>query len=161
MSRRRQWQPTPVLLPGKSHRRRSLVGCSPWGREEPNTTEQLSSSRSSSSVFNTSLSFLTSGWQLSEFCINKSFIFHYNFTTCLCVSISIVFPAFGFSVNRIKLYVYFSDCFCSTSFLRFICIDACSYHSSSWLYSILLQNAYHGLSIQLWTFRLFLVLLLL
>ena len=28
---RRQWQPTPVLLPGKSHGRRSLVGCSPWG----------------------------------------------------------------------------------------------------------------------------------
>ena len=31
-SRRRQWRPTPVLLPGKSHGRRSLVGCSPWGR---------------------------------------------------------------------------------------------------------------------------------
>ena len=30
--RRRQWHLTPVLLPGKSHRRRSLVGCSPWGR---------------------------------------------------------------------------------------------------------------------------------
>ena len=30
--RRRQWQPTPVLLPGKSHGWRSLVGCSPWGR---------------------------------------------------------------------------------------------------------------------------------
>ena len=30
---RRQWQPTLVLLPGKSHGRRSLVGCSPWGRE--------------------------------------------------------------------------------------------------------------------------------
>ena len=29
---RRQWHPTPVLLPGKSHGRRSLVGCSPWGR---------------------------------------------------------------------------------------------------------------------------------
>ena len=28
---RRQWHPTPVLLPGKSHERRSLVGCSPWG----------------------------------------------------------------------------------------------------------------------------------
>ena len=28
---RRQWQPTPVLLPGKSHGWRSLVGCSPWG----------------------------------------------------------------------------------------------------------------------------------
>ena len=31
-SRRRQWHPTPVLLPGKSHGWRSLVGCSPWGR---------------------------------------------------------------------------------------------------------------------------------
>ena len=39
--RRRQWQPTPVLLPGKSHGRRSLVGCSPWGHTESDTTEQL------------------------------------------------------------------------------------------------------------------------
>ena len=39
--RRRQWQPTPVLLPGKSHGRRSLVGCSPWGPEESDTTERL------------------------------------------------------------------------------------------------------------------------
>ena len=31
MKRRRQWHPTPVLLPGKSHGQRSLVGCSPWG----------------------------------------------------------------------------------------------------------------------------------
>ena len=38
---RRQWQPTPVLLPGKSHGRRSLEGCSPWGRWESDTTEQL------------------------------------------------------------------------------------------------------------------------
>jgi len=38
---RRQWHPTPVLLPGKSHRRRSLVGCSSWGREELDTTERL------------------------------------------------------------------------------------------------------------------------
>ena len=30
--RRRQWHPTPALLPGKSHGQRSLVGCSPWGR---------------------------------------------------------------------------------------------------------------------------------
>ena len=39
--RRRQWQPTPVFLPGKSHGWRSLVGCSPWGRLELDTTEQL------------------------------------------------------------------------------------------------------------------------
>ena len=37
----RQWQPTPVLLPGKSYGRRSLVGCSPWGRYESDTTERL------------------------------------------------------------------------------------------------------------------------
>ena len=35
------WSPTPVLLPGKSHGRRSLVGCSPWGRQESDTTEHL------------------------------------------------------------------------------------------------------------------------
>ena len=38
---RRQWHPTPVLLPGKSHGRRSLVGYSPWGCEESDMTEQL------------------------------------------------------------------------------------------------------------------------
>ena len=38
---RRQWHPTPVLLPGKSHGQRSLVGWSPWGRWESDTTEQL------------------------------------------------------------------------------------------------------------------------
>ena len=38
---RRQWQPTPVLLPGKSHGQRSLVGCSPWGCEELDRTERL------------------------------------------------------------------------------------------------------------------------
>ena len=37
----RQWQPIPVLLPGKSHRQRSLVGCSPWGCQESDMTEQL------------------------------------------------------------------------------------------------------------------------
>ena len=39
--RRRQWQPTPVLLPGESHGWRSLVGCSPWDREESDTAERL------------------------------------------------------------------------------------------------------------------------
>ena len=41
LSWRRQWQPTPVLLAGKSHGRRRLVGCSPLGREESDTTEWL------------------------------------------------------------------------------------------------------------------------
>ena len=38
---RRQWHPTPVLLPGKSHGQRSLVGCSPWGRWGSDMTEWL------------------------------------------------------------------------------------------------------------------------
>ena len=41
LHRRRQWHPTPVLLPGKSHGWQSLVGCSPWGCEESDTTERL------------------------------------------------------------------------------------------------------------------------
>ena len=41
MFQRRQWHPTLVLLPGKSHGRRSLVGYSPWGPEAGYTTERL------------------------------------------------------------------------------------------------------------------------
>ena len=40
-TRRRHGQPTLVLLPGESHGQRSLVGCSPWGREELDMTEEL------------------------------------------------------------------------------------------------------------------------
>ena len=39
--RRRQWHPTPVLLPGKSHGQRSLAGCSAWGCQKLDTTERL------------------------------------------------------------------------------------------------------------------------
>ena len=38
----RKWQPTPVFLPGKFHGQRSLVGYSPWGPKELETTEPLS-----------------------------------------------------------------------------------------------------------------------
>ena len=40
-SQRRQWQATPVLLHGKSHGRKSLMGCSSWGREKSDTTDRL------------------------------------------------------------------------------------------------------------------------
>ena len=42
---RRKWQPTPVFLPGKFHRQRRLVGYSPRGCKEPDTTEQLTHSK--------------------------------------------------------------------------------------------------------------------
>ena len=38
---RREWQPTPVFLAGKSDEQRSLVGYSPWGRKDSDTTEWL------------------------------------------------------------------------------------------------------------------------
>ena len=41
LGRRRRWLPTPVLLPGKSHGWRSLVGCSPWRHYKSDMTERL------------------------------------------------------------------------------------------------------------------------
>ena len=58
---RRKWQSTPVLLPGKSHRQRSLVGYSPRGRKESDTTERLHVHFSLWSVFG--LAFL---WDWNE-----------------------------------------------------------------------------------------------
>ena len=46
-SQRRRWHPTPVLLPGKSHGRRSLVGCSPWGHKESDALEKEMAAHSS------------------------------------------------------------------------------------------------------------------
>ena len=51
---RRNWQPTPVFLPGKPHGLRSVAGYSPWGRKELDTTENahtVSSMRNSISIF--------------------------------------------------------------------------------------------------------------
>ena len=53
LNQRRQWHPTPVLLPGKFHGRRSLFDCSPWGRWGSDTAERLH--------FHFSLSFIGEG----------------------------------------------------------------------------------------------------
>ena len=42
---RREWQPSPVFLPGESHGQRSLASCSPWGRTVSDTSERLNSSK--------------------------------------------------------------------------------------------------------------------
>ena len=42
---RREWQPTPVFLPGKSHGQRSLAGYSPWDHKESDMIEQLNSNK--------------------------------------------------------------------------------------------------------------------
>ena len=48
---RREWQPTPVFLPGKSHAQRSVVGYSPWGCKESDATERLTLSLYSPKVY--------------------------------------------------------------------------------------------------------------
>ena len=55
---RREWQPTPVFLPGESHGQGSLVGYSPWGCKELNTVEQLSNNNEQLTTW--------SSWPLAE-----------------------------------------------------------------------------------------------
>ena len=59
---RREWQPTPVFLPGESHGQKSLAGYSSWGRKELDTTEWLSMHAFMTVVNNT----LLSTWNLLE-----------------------------------------------------------------------------------------------
>ena len=49
---RREWQPTPIFLPGESHRQGSLAGYSPWGQQESDTTEPLNNNNAESSFSN-------------------------------------------------------------------------------------------------------------
>ena len=60
---KRKWQPTPVLLPGKFHGLRSLVGYSPWGHKQSNTTERV--------YF---LSLIESAGTLWEICVTVQFL---------------------------------------------------------------------------------------
>ena len=49
---RKEWQPTPVFLPGEFHGQRSLVGYSPWSRTKSDTTERLTHTEAPLSLFN-------------------------------------------------------------------------------------------------------------
>ena len=77
--RRRQWHPTPVLLPGKSHGWRSLVGCSPQGCQESNMTQQQ---QQYIIYINVNPSFPIYPFPLSSFV--TMFVF------CICDSISVL-----------------------------------------------------------------------
>ena len=68
---RREWLPTPVFfLLGEFHEQRSLMGYSPWGHKESDTTEWLTVS-----LFHFSLSL--SAWAPSEFCVLFLFFFFF------------------------------------------------------------------------------------
>ena len=106
---RRKRQPTPVLLPGKSHRRRrrSLGGCSPWGGKETDTTEQLHFDSASLILTILSLTKL-----LISFFPNEPFLFLplYNFP--FIVSSPIL------SIHYI--WIPLKDITCFTSFISFL-----------------------------------------
>ena len=80
ISWRREWQPTPVFLPGESHGQRSLVGYSPWGPKESDTTEQLTQKcyQNNKYSYEKELNYLESGetdeWKSGHVEINYTWI---------------------------------------------------------------------------------------
>ena len=94
-SRNREWKPTPVFLPGKFHRQRSVAGYSPWGCKESDMTKRLSTASSERELDQTVLSSLVktakagipvvpASWALalssqSEFCLRSPPFSHHHF----------------------------------------------------------------------------------
>ena len=91
---RRKWQPTPVRLPGKSHGWRNLVGYSPWGRKESDTTERLhfTSSRGSSQLRDRTQVSHMAGRFFTSWATRKANIYALPFpSTRLCLVVGIGF----------------------------------------------------------------------
>ena len=63
---RKEWQPTPVFLPGESHGQRSLVDYSPCGRRETDMTEQLTQHRMLYFVSYDTIKIMVGTWVSSE-----------------------------------------------------------------------------------------------
>ena len=106
---RRQWHPTPVLLPGKSLGRRSLVGCSPWGCQKSDTTERLH-------------------FHFSLLCIGEG---NGNPFQCSCLENprdvgAWWAPVYGVAQSRTRLKRLSSS---SSGQLKFVCHDHCNPHA--------------------------------
>ena len=89
---RRNWQPTPVFLPGESQGQGSLVGCRLWGRTELDTTEWLSSSSNTELSFpyeSVWMSFLSGGQIQSVLFLYMTFMFYLNSVILSCVIITV------------------------------------------------------------------------
>ena len=90
---RRKWQPTPVVLPGNSHGRRSMVGYSPWGCKESDMTEPLQSW----------VHWHTDKQILLTHFFFVFFIFYFFFTLQYCIGFAIhLFFHLCFKTNLIK-----------------------------------------------------------
>ena len=110
---RRKWQPTPGLLPGKSHRQRNLVDYSPWGHKESDTTEWFHF---------LSLSILI--WV--KFCLcnslltlhyNKNWIFHSKGKVCLIYWWTWIPSASASNIEQIEKETWYQTEFQNNSFI--------------------------------------------
>ena len=71
-----KWKPTPVFLPGKSHREKSLVGYSPWSHKELDTTEPLSTHAHKIRYFNP---ISTASWKLETNVLISNFALWFGY----------------------------------------------------------------------------------
>ena len=77
----KEWQPAPVFLPGKSHRRRSLAGYSPWDPKESDMTEQLTLALLTAFLHSLDLINMSNKCQMSIYLkiLIRSFFFFLNY----------------------------------------------------------------------------------
>ena len=124
---RRKWQPTPIFLPGESHRQRSLAGYSPWGHKESDTTEWLTTTKiplycsrraSASASASPTLPGLFPGGPNTLFCssspslllsLRHSYSTGFTFTYCL-------FLVFGLFLSSFLSWNAFGSPFCLFEF---------------------------------------------
>ena len=116
---RRKWHPTPVLLPGESHGRRSLVGYSPWGGRERDSTERL---HFPFSLYrSTNLAIICHHFLSIDLSIYLLYIHLFThqpvFITCLSVICPSTYPIFCLSVCLFSIY---SSAICLVTFLSTI-----------------------------------------
>ena len=101
---RRELQPTPVFLPGEFHGPRSLVGCSPWGHKELDTTEHLSLTSSITLIISWHRNYILNEITSFIFLLKHSCLSLSNFQSC-CLTMLIGLKGLGWSsvarVNRV------------------------------------------------------------
>ena len=125
---RRKWQPAPVLLPGKSHGQRSLVGYSPWGRQESGTTEWVNArfctvwKQHFSSSFGTCRKFccIHQLWHIHTLTEGFQGVCYFLLLQIMLGRISLSFAIFGCSVKNLYacvLILLFKDILLELKFL--------------------------------------------
>ena len=128
---RRKWQPTPVLLPGKSHEWRSVVGYSPWNHKEPDMTERLYFLRTKNCNQLSRISYsLLPG--LEKYCVNLDSLKYLKMVILslphlIFSKITVLVPYI--TVFRIpgRLFIYLPELFTCDPWMKLGCNRECSF----------------------------------